>query len=71
MAHKHLTYLDIPAVRRRATAAKSLERLKDSLGNPALTSEQMEAVRDKIAHLNQWAAGTIPQNQPVATDQNS
>ena len=65
MAHKHLNYLDIPAPRRRATAAKALGRLKESLANPTLTEEQVGVVHAKIAHLNKWAAGTLPPTEHV------
>jgi chorismate mutase len=63
MAQKHLTYLDIPANRRRITAAKNLARLKESVGNPALTPEQLEAIKNRINHLHQWASGTIPNTE--------
>jgi hypothetical protein len=59
MGHNRLTYLDIPESRRRATAGQALGRLKDALGNPALTVEQATAVRNKITRLNQWAAGKL------------
>lgn len=60
MAHKHLTYLDIPSKRRRETASKALGRLKETLGNPTLTGDQETAVRAKIERLNKWASGTLP-----------
>ena len=59
MAHKRLTYLDIPAARRKATAAKALGKLKEALSNPALTAEQDTTLRTRITHLNQWAAGKL------------
>ena len=65
MAHKHLSYLDIPAARRRATASKVVGRLKESLTNPALTEEQAVALREKIDHLNKWASGNVPTNHVV------
>ncbi len=60
MARKHLTYLDIPPVRRRATASKTIARLKESMGNPILTTDQQAAIASKIEHLNKWASGTLP-----------
>lgn len=65
MAHKHLSYLDIPKSRRRVTAGKVISQLKDSLGNPALTDEQRTAVLSKIDQLNQWASGTLPVHHVV------
>jgi hypothetical protein len=62
MAHKHLTYLDIPANHRRLTAGKNLTRLKESLGNPALTPEQRETILARIEHVTKWAAGTLHEN---------
>jgi hypothetical protein len=65
MAHKHLTYLDIPAVRRRQTASKTLGRLKESMANPTLTEEQSAALKAKINRISQWASGTIPPTEHV------
>jgi len=65
MGHKRLTYLDIPESRRRETAGKALSRLKDALGNPALTVDQAVAIRSKMSRLNQWAAGQLGANQSV------
>lgn len=62
MAHKHLTYLDIPANQRRMMAAKSLTRLKESLGNPVLTQEQQATILERIDRVTKWAAGNLPQN---------
>ena len=59
MGHDRLNYLDIPPARRRNAAVKALTRLKDALGNPALTPEQVEAISTRIDHLNKWAAGTF------------
>lgn len=60
MAAKHLDYLSIPQARRRATAAQTLLRLKESLGNPTLTQGQLTALTTKIEQVNKWAAGKLP-----------
>lgn len=59
MGHKRLTYLDIPAARRKNTGSQFLGRLRQSLGDPSLTEDQRTAVLNKITHLNEWIAGTL------------
>ena len=59
MAHKRLTYLDVPAPRRKATASKALGKLKEALANPILTPEQEATLRARIDHLTQWTAGNL------------
>lgn len=65
MAHKHLTYLDIPAARRRATASKTIAQLKESLGNPILSEEQKSTLAERIDRVNKWASGTLPSTSHV------
>ena len=67
MALKHLTYLDIPPAKRKATATKAIIRLKETLSNPALTSEQKDAIHNRLAHLSKWVAGARPQTDHVVT----
>ena len=69
MGHNRLTYLDIPESRRRETAGKALSRLKDALGNPALTVDQAAAVRGKITRLNQWAGGRLGVSHEVGIEE--
>lgn len=66
MAHRRLTYLDIPEARRKTTASKALEKLKESLGNPVLTPEQDAKIRARINHLNKWTAGKLEANEVPA-----
>ena len=66
MAHKRLTYLDIPAPRRKNTASKALGKLKEALANPILTPEQEDTLRARIAHLTQWTAGRLEVNETPA-----
>lgn len=67
MAHKHLTYLDIPMARRRATASEAAARLKKSLGDPSLSTEQVDAVKDRLDRINKWAAGNLPRTDHTVT----
>lgn len=65
MAQKHLDYLAIAPGRRRTTAGKLVEKLKESLSNPSLTEDQTSAITDRIQHVTKWAAGSVPTSHIV------
>jgi len=66
MAHKRLTYKDIPIGRRKETATKALGKLKEALSNPVLTPEQDVTLRARIDHINKWAAGKLETDEVPA-----
>lgn len=63
MAVRRMTYLDLPAKKRRETSQRAIQRLQEQLIDPTLSSEQATKIRDRITHLQGWMAGTLSVEQ--------
>jgi len=61
MAIRSLTFLDIPASKRRDSAARALIRLQERMGDPSLNPEQRQQLKDQATRLEGWVAGRSPQ----------
>lgn len=59
MAIRSLSYLDIPSSRRQEAAARSLGMLRERLGDPSLSPEQAQALKERMATLEKWTSGTL------------
>lgn len=69
MGIRRLTYQDIPPALRAHKAAEAQKRLQSTLADPVSTPEQRAAAAHRQAVLRQWAAGTLPaQDPPLPTE---
>ncbi len=59
MTIQSLTYQDLPAPKRRASANKALQRLREQLNNTALSPEQVSEYKAQMERVEKWAAGTL------------
>jgi hypothetical protein len=59
MTIQSLTYQDLPAAKRRVSANKTLQRLREQLSNSALSLEQVLAYKAQMERVEKWAAGTL------------
>jgi hypothetical protein len=59
MTIQSLTYQDLPATKRRASAHKALQRLREQLNNTALSPEQTSEYKAQMVRIEKWAAGTL------------
>lgn len=61
MAIRSLTFLDIPASKRRESASRALIRLQERLGDNTLSEDQRQQLKDQATRLEGWVAGRSPQ----------
>lgn len=64
MAIRSLTYLDIPAGKRKDSASKIINKVREQLNDPLTTVEQAQKLQDRLILLEQWANGSIPTERP-------
>jgi hypothetical protein len=62
MAVQRLTYLDLPAAKRRTSSQLAILKLQEHLNNPVLSAEEAAKIRTRIEHITQWMNGTLPTN---------
>ena len=55
------SYLDLSLEQRKEAAAAVRQQLQVVLSNPVATAEQRKAALARIAHLNKWERGALPQ----------
>lgn len=60
MAVQRMTYLDLPAQKRRETSQRAIYKLQEQLLDPNLSPEQSDKIRERLTHLQGWMAGTLP-----------
>lgn len=61
MSIQSLTYQDLPPSKRRASASKAIQKLREQLNTSALGPEQTADCKAQIERLEKWAAGTLSQ----------
>lgn len=59
MAVQRMTYLDLPAHKRRETSQRAIARLQEQLLDINLSPEQSDKIRERLTHLQGWTAGTL------------
>jgi hypothetical protein len=70
MAVGHLTYKDLTPEQRREGAKAQREQLRQLMANPFLASEQLQALSERLAHIDKWEMGHLevgkkPGQQPA------
>lgn len=59
MTIQSLTYKDVPAAKRRSSAARAIQQLREKINNPGLSEDQIAKLKAELANLEKWSAGTL------------
>ena len=66
---RHLNYLDVHPKARAVSAARARTQLLNTLGSVMLTPEQVAVVHKRLAELDLWEHGMMPEPTPQAPQQ--
>ena len=65
MGIKHISYLDLSPDQRSRSALRAQQQIKERLGDPTLSADQVKTLRNRIDHLGRWAGGNLPKPKPA------
>ena len=63
MTIQSLSYQDISASKRQASANKALQRLREQINTTAPNSDQLADYKAQMVRIEKWAAGTLEKGE--------